>query len=328
MGRVLSGLQPTGELHIGNYIGALRQFVDQPGHYYCVVDLHSLTVEHDPTSLHARTLDLAALLVALGMGQQSAVFIQSQVPAHTEMTWLLACEARIGELNRMTQFKAKGRNRPQSSVGLFLYPVLMAADILLYDIAEVPVGDDQRQHLELIRDIAMRLNSHYGDVVVVPQAVIPKLGGRVFSLTDPTQKMSKTDPDPMSKVLLTDSDQLIAKKIKAAVTDSGRQVSHDPVAKPGISNLLEMAAVLSGEPVASWVERYRDSGYGAFKQAVADQVVAVVGPLRDEAARIRQDASELERVLEIGRARAAEQAERRLGAVKRAIGLHLTGGSA
>jgi tryptophanyl-tRNA synthetase len=326
VGRVFSGLQPTGELHIGNYIGALKQFTDQSGHYYCVVDLHSLTAEPDPATLHDRTLDLAALLVALGLGRKSCVFIQSQVSAHAEMTWLLACEARTGELNRMTQFKSKGRNRPQSSVGLFLYPVLMAADILLYDIEEVPVGDDQRQHLELIRDVAMRLNSRYGDVVSVPKAVIPKLGGRVFSLTDPTQKMSKSDPDPMSKVLLTDSDQLIVKKIKAAVTDSGREVSHDPKAKPGISNLLEMAAVLSGESVASWVERYRTSGYGAFKQAVADQVVAVVGPLRDEALRIRRDEAELERILASGRERATEQAERRLVAVKRAIGLHLPGG--
>ncbi len=323
MGRVFSGLQPTGELHIGNYIGALRQFTDQSGHYYCVVDLHSLTVEPDPATLEARSLDLAALLVALGLGRKSAVFIQSQVPAHTEMTWLLACEARIGELNRMTQFKVKGRNRPQSSVGLFLYPVLMAADILLYDIEEVPVGDDQRQHLELIRDVAMRLNSHYGDVVVVPRAVIPTLGGRVFSLTDPLQKMSKSDPDPMSKVLLTDPDELIVRKIKAAVTDSGREVLHDPVAKPGISNLLEMAAVLSGEPVTVWAERYRSAGYGPFKQAVADQVVAVIGPLRDEAQRIRKDPAELGRILEDGRLRAREQADLRLSAVKRAIGLHL-----
>ncbi len=323
MGRVFSGLQPTGELHIGNYIGALRQFTDQSGHYYCVVDLHSLTVEPDPATLEARSLDLAALLVALGLGRKSAVFIQSQVPAHTEMTWLLACEARIGELNRMTQFKVKGRNRPQSSVGLFLYPVLMAADILLYDIEEVPVGDDQRQHLELIRDVAMRLNSHYGDVVVVPRAVIPTLGGRVFSLTDPLQKMSKSDPDPMSKVLLTDPDDLIVRKIRAAVTDSGREVLHDPVAKPGISNLLEMAAVLSGEPVTAWAERYRSAGYGPFKQAVADQVVAVIGPLRDEAQRIRKDPAELGRILEDGRLRAREQADLRLSAVKRAIGLHL-----
>lgn len=320
MAKVLSGIQPTGEIHIGNYIGALKHWKPDPGNLYPVVDLHAITMEHDPKELHDKILGLSALLLALGLGDPSIVFVQSQVHEHAELAWLLNSVARFGELNRMTQFKSKGKGHSEVSAGLFNYPVLMAADILLYQTEEVPVGDDQKQHVELTRDIAQRFNSHYGPVFRVPEPKIPKMGARVMSLTRPHEKMSKSDPDPNSKVLLTDSDEVIRKKILSAVTDSGREVYRDEKEKPGITNLLDMAAVLSGESVQSWEDRYKTAGYGAFKKAVADAVVEAIGPLRQKVDDIVADKTAIEASLSKGRERAQALARPTLNRAKEAMG--------
>lgn len=321
MAKVLSGIQPTGDVHLGNYIGALRQWRPEEGNLYPVVDLHSLTDAFDPETLHKRILELASLLLALGLGSPSLVFVQSQVPAHAELTWLLTCLSRTGELSRMTQYKSKGRGVPSAPTGLFMYPVLMAADILLYQTQEVPVGEDQKQHVELTRDLAQRFNSAFGPVFTLPEPVIPKLGGRVASLTRPTEKMSKSDPDPNSKVLMTDPDDAIRKKIGSAVTDSGREVYPDEKDKAGITNLLEIASALSGEDVDAIAARYRTAGYGAFKRAVADIVIATIGPIRDRATAIREDSEGIARVLAWGRDRALAEAAPTLRRAKEAMGL-------
>lgn len=320
MAKLLSGIQPTGEIHIGNYIGALRHWKPEEGNLYPVVDLHSITLPHDPTALHERVLDLASLLLALGLGEPSLVFVQSQVPAHAELAWLLTCVARMGELGRMTQYKSKGRNQPDASAGLFSYPVLMAADILLYQTEGVPVGDDQRQHVELTRDLAQRFNTTFAPVFTVPEPLIPKEGAKILSLTNPTEKMSKSDPDPASKIFLSDGDDVIRKKILSAVTDSGREVYADPKDKPGITNLLTIASALSGESVEAVAERYRNSGYGAFKRGVAEIVVEAIAPLRKRAEAIRSDQSVIEMALRRGRDRAVEAAGPTLRAAKEAMG--------
>lgn len=285
MKRVFSGIKPSGDLTLGNYLGAIRNFVTfqhQADCFFCVVDLHALTVPQDPKEFHRRTLDVARLFIASGIDPEVAtIFVQSHVSAHAELGWLLECTTYFGELRRMTQFKEKSEGNANVSAGLFTYPVLMAADILLYDTDEVPVGEDQKQHLELSRDIAQRVNNRFGDIFKVPEPFIPPKsgGGRIMSLTDPTKKMAKSD-DAKSYIALLDPPGEIVKKVRAAVTDSGREVRYDEAEKPAVSNLMVIYSLCSGEPLAAIEERYGSSGYGKFKSDLADLVVSTLEPIQ------------------------------------------------
>ncbi len=307
--RVFSGIQPTGSLHIGNYLGAIRQFTELQSRaecLFCVVDLHALTVPQDPAALRAGTLHVAALYLACGIDpERSVVFVQSHVAAHAELGWILGCLATTGELSRMTQFKDKSRGRESVSLGLFAYPALMAADILLYRSTAVPVGDDQRQHLELARDLALRFNGRFGETFPVPEALIGPVAARVMSLQDPAEKMSKSAPDPNSRIELLDPPDQIRAKVRRAVTDSGREVRHDRAAKPAVSNLLEMFAAVSGRPLAALEEEYGDGGYGRFKADLADAVAAHLEPIRRRFRQLREAPDHLEAALARGAERAA-----------------------
>ncbi|MDI3269169.1 MAG: tryptophan--tRNA ligase [Bacillota bacterium] len=320
MPRVFSGVQPTGALHIGNYLGALRQFEAAPGHLYCIVDWHAITEPHDPALLREGTLHVAAAMIALGLHEGSTLFVQSHVPAHMELMWYMTCTGTMGELQRMTQFKAKAQGRESVSVGLFAYPLLMAADILLYRTEKVPVGEDQKQHVELTRDLAERFNSRYGKTFVLPEAVMPPAGARVRSLTKPTEKMSKSDPDPDSKILLLDSPDDIRRKIKRAVTDTGREIRHDPEEKPGISNLLEIQSALTGTPISRLEELYAGKAYREFKEEVAEAVVEGLRPLREKMVAIASEAGEIERILQEGARKAAALGAPLLEDVRRKLG--------
>ena len=301
--RIFSGIQPTGDKHLGNYAGGFRQYVEtqQKGDaFFCIVDLHSITVAHDPEALRESTLALAALLFAVGLDpEQSTVFVQSHVPAHAEAAWLLSSVTSYGELRRMHQFKDKGEKQELISAGLFTYPTLMAADILLYQTNEVPIGDDQRQHLELSRDIAERFNARYGDTFTVPEGIYPSVGARVMDLQDPERKMSTTGGTPQGTVKLLDSPDEITKKFARAVTDSGTDIQHSKD-KPGISNLIEILSVATGEAISTIESRYAETGYGSFKQDVAEAVVALLEPVRIRYEEFRGDSGELERMLERG----------------------------
>ena len=332
MPRIFSGIQPTGDAHLGNYLGAVRNWVGYQDDYdaiYCVVDLHAMTVNHEAAGFRERVLRKAMELMAAGLDPERCVlFIQSHVPEHTELTWILNCVATYGELRRMTQFKDKadkGGGQESSSAGLFDYPVLMAADIVLYDTDLVPVGDDQRQHLELTRDVTIRFNHRFGTerepVLVVPEAVIPKQGARVMDLQTPTNKMSKSDTSPMGSVLLIDPPELVAKKIKSAVTDSGRDVRYDREEKPGISNLLDILSAVTGRPVADLEAEYGSAGYGTFKGAVAEAVVESLRPVRERFEALQADPAGTEAELRKGAEKAAEIAGPVMDRVKRAVGL-------
>jgi tryptophanyl-tRNA synthetase len=311
--RVFSGIQPTGAKHIGNYIGAMRQYVAtqdaNPGEaIFCIVDLHSITVDYDPQDLHDRTLDLAALLFAVGLDPRRCVlFCQSQVTAHAEAAWLLSAVTGFGQLGRMTQFKEKGEGKEFVSAGLFTYPVLMAGDILLYQTDIVPIGDDQRQHLELARDAAERFNSRYGKTFTVPRAVYPDVGARIMDLQEPTKKMSTTNGTPQGTVLVLDEPDVIRKKFKTAVTDSGREIRYVPDEKPGVSNLLEVLAVATGRAITDVEADYDGKGYGELKTDVGEAVVELFRPVQSRYAELRSDEGELRRLLRIG----AEKAEAR-----------------
>jgi tryptophanyl-tRNA synthetase len=304
--RVFSGIQPTGAKHIGNYIGAMRQYVatqdaNEGDAYFCIVDLHSITVEYDPRDLHDRSLDLAALLFAVGLDADRCVlFCQSHVAAHSEAAWLLSAVTGFGQLGRMTQFKEKGEGKEFVSAGLFTYPVLMAGDILLYQTDIVPIGDDQRQHLELARDVAERFNSRYGETFKVPRAVYPEVGARIMDLQEPTKKMSTTNGTPQGTVLVLDDPDTIRKKFKTAVTDSGREIRFVPEEKPGVSNLIEILSVASGRPIAEVEEDYDGRGYGDLKTDVGEAVVELFRPVRERYAELRSDEGELRRLLRIG----------------------------
>jgi tryptophanyl-tRNA synthetase len=314
--RVLSGVQPSGEMHLGNYLGAFRAWVaeqDQADAFYCVVDLHALTVPQDPQALRHRTLEAVACLLAVGLDPaRCTLFLQSHVPEHPRLAWLLECQAAFGELRRMTQFKDKvGRQGGEAaesgvSVGLFTYPVLMAADILLYQADRVPVGDDQRQHLELARDLAERFNHRFGPTFTVPEAAVPPVGARVMDLQEPTRKMSKSAASPQGTVLVVDPPEVLRRKVRRAVTDSDGEVRYDPARKPGISNLLELLAASTGVDPATLAEQF--SSYGALKEAVADALVALLEPIRDRYATVLADPGELERVLAKGAAQARQVA--------------------
>jgi tryptophanyl-tRNA synthetase len=308
--KIFSGIQPTGDKHLGNLIGGFRQYSatqEQGEAFFCIVDLHSITVEYDPADLRTRTLDLAAMLFATGLDpERSTVFCQSHVPAHAEAAWLLSCVTSFGQLGRMTQFKEKGERQELVTAGLFTYPVLMAGDILLYQTDIVPIGDDQRQHLELARDVAERFNSRYGETFVVPRGVYPEVGARIMDLQEPTRKMSTTGGTEQGTVRLLDEPDVIRRKFKSAVTDSGREIvrSED---KPGITNLVEILSAATGEPPEAVEARFAGSGYGAFKEAVGEAVVALVAPVQERYAELRADEAELRRLLAVGaeKARAA-----------------------
>jgi tryptophanyl-tRNA synthetase len=336
--RVFSGIKPTGEMHLGNYLGAVRRWVDdQPpagseaaaNHdaVFCVVDLHALTAPYDPAELTAATRRLATMLLASGLDpERCLLFVQSHVRAHAELTWLLNCTATFGELRRMTQFKEKaakeGAGGQESvSVGLFDYPVLMAADILLYDTDEVPVGDDQRQHVELTRDIAVRFNHQFGDVFTIPKATFPPFGARIMDLQDPTRKMSKSEDSPQGTILVLEDPKAITKKIKSAVTDSETSVRHDRDAKPGISNLIEIYAAVTGRTIAAVEKEFGDGAYGTFKVAVAEAVVEYLRPLQERFRELDDDRAEVERQLATGAGIAASIADPVLARASRAAGL-------
>src|SRR2546430_8272653 len=282
--RIFSGIQPTGVKHLGNYSGGFRQYAamqEEGDAFFCIVDLHSITTAYAPQELRESTLDLAAMLFATGLdADRSTVFVQSHVSAHPEAAWLLSSVTSYGQLGRMTQFKDKSERQEFISAGLFTYPVLMAGDILLYQTDIVPIGDDQKQHLELTRDIAERFNSRYGETFKVPDGRFPATGGRIMDLQEPERKMSTTDGQPLGTVLITDPPDTIRKKVKAAVTDSGSDVHYEPEQKPGISNLLEIMSVATGEPIAELEARYNSGGYRQLQSEVAEAVVALLDPIR------------------------------------------------
>lgn len=327
--RILSGMQPTDDtLHLGNYIGALRQWVALQDSYdalYCVVDLHALTVGPDPERLRERTRRTAAQYLAGGVDpERSALFVQSHVPEHTQLSWVLECQTGIGEASRMTQFKDKSAKRgsDSTSVGLLTYPMLMAADILLYDTALVPVGEDQRQHLELTRNLAERLNARFGeDTVVVPEAHIVKASAKVYDLQDPTSKMSKSAASPKGLIGLLDDPKQIAKRIRGAATDSGSEIRFDRADKPGISNLLSIYSVLTGREIDEIVADYEGKGYGHLKVDLADVVVEVLTPFQRQALEYLDDPAELDAVLARGAAKAREIAQQTVTRVYDRIGL-------
>jgi tryptophanyl-tRNA synthetase len=308
--RIFSGIQPTGAKQFGNYSGGFRQYVatqEEGEAFFCIVDLHSITVSHDPQELHDSTLDLAAMLFATGIDpDRSTVFVQSHVPAHPEAAWLLSSVASYGQLGRMTQFKEKSERQEFVSAGLYTYPVLMAGDILLYQTDLVPIGDDQKQHLELTRDIAERFNHRYGETFKLPEGRFATTGGRIMDLQEPERKMSTTAGTPQGTILMLDEPATIRKKLKSAVTDSGSDVRYDPDEKPGISNLLEIMSVATGEEIPKLESRYDGGGYGPFKNDVAEALVNLLDPIRSRYEELRGDAAELQRMLGKGAEKAAE----------------------
>jgi tryptophanyl-tRNA synthetase len=310
--RIFSGIQPTGAKHLGNYSGGFRQYAatqELGDAFFCIVDLHSITVEYAPADLRERTLDLAAMLFATGLDpERSTVFAQSHVTAHAEAAWLLGSVTSIGELRRMTQFKEKSEQQEFVSSGLLTYPALMAGDILLYQTDLVPIGDDQRQHLELTRDIATRFNARFGETFRLPEAQYPETGARVMDLQDPLRKMSTTKGTPQGTVGILDPPDVVLKKFKSAVTDSGREVRHTED-KPGISNLIEIMSVATGESIAEIEARYDGQGYGAFKADVGGAVVELIDPIRRRYEELRGDPAELRRLLAIGAEKAREASE-------------------
>jgi tryptophanyl-tRNA synthetase len=323
MQRVLSGVQPSGDFHLGNYIGAFRQWVaDQESHdaLYCVVDLHALTEDLDPAYLRQKTFEAAVSLLAIGLDPKlSTIFLQSQVPEHPRLTWLLECTATMGELRRMTQFKAKAATQDAARVGLFTYPVLMAADILLYQAHRVPVGGDQRQHLELARNLAQRFNHRYGELFVVPEAAIPTVGARVLDLQHPDRKMSKSVESPLGTVRVLDDPADIERKVKKAVTDTDGEMRYDPGAKPGLANLLELMAVATGRTPHAVADAY--ARYGDLKRDLVGALVEMLRPVRERAAELTADPAAVHEVLDAGAARAHEIASETYARAAEAVGL-------
>jgi tryptophanyl-tRNA synthetase len=311
--RVFSGIQPSGNLHLGNYLGALKNWVaiqDDYENYFCIVDLHAITVPQDPKVLRQKIREVAAIYVGSGLDPEKCViFRQSKVSGHTELCWLLNCVARFGELSRMTQFKDKTRKggAESASAGLFDYPVLQAADVLLYNAHLVPVGEDQRQHLELMRTLARRFNHLYGETFVVPEIMIPPTGARVMALDEPDEKMSKSSPRPGSYVAILDDPGTIRKKIRRAKTDSGTEIQATPE-KPAITNLLDIYSSITGKPVAEIEAEYEGKGYGDFKMDLAEVVIDGLAPVRDRAQELLDDPAELDALLESGARRASEAA--------------------
>ena len=326
--RVLSGIQPTHDsFHLGNYLGAIKQWAqlqEENDAFYCVVDLHALTVETDPKLLQKRTLLSAAQLIAIGLDpNKCTLFIQSHVPAHNQLAWVLECMTGFGEAGRMTQFKDKSQKggADRTNVGLFTYPILQAADILLYQADLVPVGEDQRQHIELTRDLGQRFNNRYSEVFNIPQAQIIKALAKINDLQDPNSKMSKSAASMSGVIELLDSSDVILKKFKSSVTDAGKEIKYDEKSKPGISNLLTIHSAFSGKSITEVENEFADKGYGDFKTAVAEVVNAELAPIREKTATLMQDPAELMRILKIGGEKANQVASETLKKVYEAIGL-------
>lgn len=323
MTRVFSGIKPTGPVQLGNLLGALRAWEraqHEADSIYCVVDLHALTLPQDPAELRERTLELAQVLLAVGIDPEVAtLFVQSHVPEHTELAWIMECTAAMGELRRMTQFKDKSEHADFVSGGLFTYPALMAADILLYDTDRVPVGEDQRQHLELARDLALRFNHRYGETFVVPDAAVPPVAARVMDLQEPTRKMSKSEDSPQGTILVLEDPGAVAKKIKRAVTDTDAEVRYDPVAKPGVSNLLAILSACTGEPLDAVASRYQQ--YGPLKADTAEAVVEVLRPIQARYAELAADPAGTAEILRRGAEKARAIAAPTLERARRALGL-------
>ena len=325
---IFSAIQPSGKITLGNYLGALRNWVDLQDDYnalYCVADEHAITVRQNPADLRKQTLELYAQLIAIGLDpEKSILFIQSQVPQHAELAWVLNCYTMFGELSRMTQFKDKSaKNADNINGGLFTYPALMAADILLYQPDYVPVGDDQKQHVELTRDVAQRFNNLYGETFRVPEPWIPKVGARIMDLLEPTSKMSKSDEIGNGRVCLMDKPDDIMRKFKRAVTDSetGRCVYFDPEKKPGVANLMQIYSACTGKSFEEIETEFDGKGYGAFKPAVGEAVVELLRPIREEAEHILRDKAYLEGIYRDGAERASRVAERTLRKVYKKVGL-------
>jgi tryptophanyl-tRNA synthetase len=316
-------------MHLGNYLGAVREWVagqPSPGKadesLFCVVDLHAMTMPYDPKDLTARTRLAMMLLLAAGLDpERCTLYVQSHVSAHTELTWILNCIATVGELNRMTQFKEKGRRRDSVTAGLFDYPVLMAADILAFDTDFVPIGDDQRQHLELTRDVAQRFNKRFGDTFVVPEAQFPSVGARIMDLQQPAAKMSKSADSPQGTLPLLEAPDVLRKRIRSAVTDSGTEVAFDRDAKPGVSNLLEILAAIRREPIEKTEADLSGSSYGALKDTVADEVIECVRPLQERYAELERDPGEVTKIIARGADRAAAIAAPVIERARNAAGL-------
>lgn len=324
MKRVFSGVQPTGNIHLGNYLGALKQFVELQEDnkcIYCIVDEHAITVPQDPKELKKHILDVAALYLAVGLDpKKSIIFVQSQVSGHAELGWILTCCANTGELFRMTQFKAKSQGKESVGAGLLTYPTLMAADILLYDTDVVPVGNDQKQHIELTRDLAIRVNHHYGDTFVVPDGRFMKEGARIMALDDPTSKMSKSAENIHSRISLLDEPSKIKKSIMKATTDSDGIVKFDVANKPGISNLLNIYSALSGKAVAELETMYEGKGYGDFKKDLVEVTVDALAPIKQRYQEIRES-KELIEILNDGAQKADEIAQKTMKRVRKNFGL-------
>ncbi|HET8743727.1 MAG TPA: tryptophan--tRNA ligase [Gaiella sp.] len=321
--RIFSGIQPTGDKHLGNYIGGFRQYTrtQELGEaFFCIVDLHSITVDYDPRDLHDRTLDLFAMLIAAGLdAQRSTVFAQSQVTAHAEASWLLSAVTSYGQLGRMTQFKDKADQREFVSAGLFTYPVLMAGDILLYRTDRVPIGADQRQHLELARDVAQRFNARFGETFVVPEGIYPEVGARIMDLQEPTRKMSTTGGTEQGTVKVLDEPDAIRRKFRSAVTDSGREIRRGDD-KPGVTNLIDILSVATQRTPGEIEVAYDGSGYGDLKRDVGDAVVELLAPVRERYLELRADESELLRLLAAGAEKARVAAAPTIAAMYERMG--------
>ena len=325
MNRVFSGIQPTGTIHIGNYLGALKQFVELQGEndcIYCIVDMHAITIPKDAKDLKESIMNMAALYLAVGIDpKKSTIFVQSDVPGHAELGWILTCSSYTGELSRMTQFKQKSKGGESVPTGLFTYPTLMAADILLYDTNLVPVGDDQKQHIELTRDLVNRVNGKYGeDTFVMPEGRYMKSGARVMSLADPTSKMSKSDENEFSRISLTDTPAKIKKSIMRATTDSDGTIKYDVENKPGVSNLLSIYSAFTGKTIESLEKDYAGHGYGDLKKDLVEVVTSSLAPIQERYNDIR-NSGELEKILAEGAEKASAMAEVTIKRVKKNFGL-------
>lgn len=322
---LFSGIQPSGNLMIGNFIGALKHWVELQSEYqsyFALVDLHAITVKQDPEVLRNRCYDFLALYIASGIDpDNSTIFVQSHVPAHTQLSWILNCYTYMGELNRMTQFKDKSaRYTNNINAGLYDYPVLMAADILLYNTQVVPVGHDQKQHLELARDLAIRFNNNYGPIFVVPEPYIPPMGARIMGLQEPTKKMSKSDDNENNYIALLDGAEVIRKKMQRAVTDSGKEIKNDPD-KPGVSNLLTLYAAITNQTIAQLEAKYLDQGYGIFKKDLAEALIEFLTPLQERFYALRRDDKKMAKILQHGAITANQHALQTLEKVHACLGL-------
>lgn len=323
--RVFSAIQPTGIIHLGNYLGAIRQWVHAQKHtdcIFCIANTHAITVRQNPQTLHATTYNLAALLLACGIDPKQAIlFIQSSIDAHAALAWILECHLFMGELSRMTQFKDKSQQHPKNiNAGLFNYPALMAADILLYDVDSVPVGDDQRQHVELARDVAIRFNHEYGETFKIPKATFPPLTARVMSLADPSKKMSKSDSNPNGMITILDSPDTVRAKLKKATTDSVGQIAFNPEQK-GVHNLLTIYQSLTGNSTESILSEFEGKGYGVLKERVSEAIIAEIAPIGERYAALSKDMQEVQRILQEGANKANEIASARYNLAKERVGL-------